>query len=218
MGAHGGALRSVEAALGRVGEAGCGQECREELLYGSPERAIAVMSTCEWFGAWASQGRQRPGQAGRASPGFAAEIGGVECRLEAVVVAGELVWLTDNRRSTMRQDATDECRRAVAREIVARVSGSIGALSGRDGQVVAVVYDPMGAVALHGGLEEALGELGRRCAWLSAVALAGGERLEIHGVPGSANPLDSRVREGMLRMHGRRLLAMDAADGAGREG
>ena len=207
VGGQGDELQQAEVALGAVGGERLAPEWREGLLRGRFGEAVMKMLVCAHLEA--GRGGSRPGQARGAGLDFVAEIGEVECRLEAVMLDGELVWLVDNDRSTVRHSAAGE-RAAMAREIVARVSGRIGEPSGRDGQVVALVWDPMGAVACHGGLEEALEELGKRCTWLSAVALASDERLEIHDVPGSANPLDRRVREGMLRMHDRRLLEASA--------
>lgn len=211
-------LRGAERAVSEHVANGHALAMREELLLGNTEEVIAKMHICSWFGFKEAAGRQCPGQARGATLDFVAKIGGVECWFDVIMLDGELVLLEDNDLSIMRQDVIEEYRPAMAREIVARVSRRIGGLSGWDRQTVAVVWDPMKAVARYGGLEEALEELGKRCAWLSAVALAGGGKLEIHGVPGSANPLDERVREGMLRLHDRRLLAMDAAGGAGREG
>jgi len=218
IGARTDVLQQAEEAIGRVGQHGRCPEWSTELLSGNAEEAIAKMSMCAQFGAQAGPGMRCPGQEDGVVLDFVAEIGGVECWFDVIMLDGELVLLEDNDRSTMLQDALFEYGRAMSREIVARVSERIGRLSAWDRQTVAVICDPMRSIARYGGLEEALEELGKRCAWLSAVALAGDERLEIHDVPGSANPLDERVREGMLRLHDRRLLAMDAAGGAGREG
>jgi len=201
--AKAGVLRKAEEAISGVGANGNVIAMREVLL-GNTEEAVAKIVTCSWLGFREKLGRRCPGQPLEVTLDFAAKIGGVECWFDVVMLEGELVLLEDNDRSTMLQDALFEYRGAMAREIVARVSRRIGRLSGWDRQTVAVVCDPMGSVARYGGLEEALEELGKRCAWLSAVALVDGGRLEIHDVPGSTNPLDGRVRDGILRLHGKR--------------
>lgn len=207
-------LRKAEEAIRGVGTNGNVLAMREEMLLGSTEEAIAKISICSWLGFKEKLGMRCPGQPHEITLDFAAKIGGVECWFDVVMLEGELVLLEDNDRSTMLQDALFEYRGAMAREIVARVSRRIGRLTGWDKQTVALVCDPMRSIARFGGLEEALEELGERCAWLSAVAMVGDERLEIHDVPGSTNPLDGRVRDGILRLHDRRLLS-PSADGAG---
>lgn len=210
-------LRKAEGAISRVGANGNVLAMHEALLENT-EEAITKIVTCSWFGFKEKLGVWCPGQPREITLDFAAKIGGVECWFDVIMLEGELVLLEDNDRSIMLQDAVFEYRGAMAREIVARVMARIGRLSGWDRQTVAVVWDPMGSVARHGGLEEALGELGKKCACLSAVALAGDERLEIHDVPGSTNPLDGRVREGILRMHDRWLLSLDTGGAGPRRG
>jgi len=215
--AKAGVLRKAEEAISGVGSNGNVLAMREALL-GNTEEAVAKIVTCSWLGFRERLGRRCPGQPRGATLDFAAKIGGVECWFDVVMLEGELVLLEDNDRSTMLQDALFEYGGAMAREIVARVSSRIGRLSGWDRQTVAVVCDPLGSVARYGGLEEALEELGKRCAWLSAVALVDGERLEIHDVPGSTSPLDGRVRDGILRLHDGRALSLDMGGAGPRRG
>lgn len=215
--AKAGVLRRAEETISGDGANGHVLAMREVLL-GNTEEAIAKIVTGSWFGFREKLGMRCPGQPSEITLDFAAKIGGVECWFDVVMLEGELVLLEDNDLSIMRQNAIEEYGPAVAREIVTRVMARIGRLSGWNRQTVAVVWDPMRTVARHGGLVEALGELGKRCAWLSAVALACDGRLDIHGVPGSTNPLDDRVRGGILRMHGRWLPSPGPAGQAGRGG
>lgn len=218
IGAKTDVLHQAEEAIGGAGQRDQGTGWGTGLLAGNAEEAVAKMSMCAQFGAKARLGKRCPGQESGVMLDFVAEIEGVECWFDVVMLEGELVLLGDNDRSTMLQDAVFEYRGAMTREIVTRVSRRIGRLSGWDRQTVAVICDPMRSIRRHGGLEEALEELGKKCAWLSAVALAGDEHLEIHDVPGSTNPLDGRVRDGILRMHDRRLLALDPAGAKPRRG
>lgn len=211
-------LRRAEGAIGQNCAGIHGSPVREELVFGNAEAAIAKMSICSWLGLKEMWGVLCPSQEHKVSLDFVVKIDGVECWFGVIMLDGELVLLEDNDLSIMRQNAIEEYGPAVTREIVTRVSRRIGRLSGWDRQTVAVICDPMRSIRRHGGLEEALEELGKRCAWLSAVALAGDEHLEIHDVPGSTNPLDGRVRDGILRMHDRRLLALDPAGAKPRRG
>lgn len=218
IGAKTDVLRQAEEAINKAGLHDRRPEWDAELLSGNIEEMVAKISTYTQFGVEAKPSKRCPGQKYGVMLDFVVEIGGVECWFDVIMLEGELVLLEDNDRSTMLQDALFEYRDAMTRQIVTRVMGRIGRLSGWNRQTVAVVWDPMGSIRRHGGLEEALEELGKRCAWLSAVALAGDGRLEIHGVPGSTNPLDGRVRDGILSMRGRRPRAVGQSGQAGKGG
>ena len=185
-------LCEAEDAVGGFGAAKCPRGWVADLVCGDYGGALARMgahSALSAAGA-AVEVPERPGGAA-GGPDMAAGEGEGRCWIS--------VCALDNVPRMLGADGHVEgAGRAVAADILAAARERLADARACPGQAALAVMDPGGAIADHGGLEEALVGIGREMPWVGAVAVVRAGRCEVRDVPHSENPLRDGVRE-MLR-------------------
>ena len=179
IGIHADELRLADDAIAEIGAKECAPEWEDGLLHGRLTETVAKMRAYAQFSAATKTVRCPicPGQREEIALDFKAEIDGVECWFEAVMIDNALWWLSNNDRSTMFHSTGAIGRsvwRILARNLVAAASRRVGRLEGWEAQTVMIASDPLGEIGHCTGINGT--RQGARGAWTCVSAARSSDR------------------------------------------